>query len=238
MANPYHIQLLNDLHNYFPELLYNHERFRSTTDILLYIIAMARINPQQDDPYEYYQRQYQARYVRPLYDRHNVYRHDPYRHDPYRHDEMPLRNAPQRHRYNPIQRPDVLRSSYASPLYPPPSPAEPSNLILEFRSFSSESDGLRTIFNQLMGDNFSQHIADLLDVPVIPTEEQVRNNTTLRTLDEDSSENCAICQDPFLNEQEVRTITHCNHDFHSTCIDTWFQSNCHCPCCRHDIREP
>lgn len=226
MANPYRIQLLNDLHNYFPELLYNHERFRSTTDILLYVIAMARINPQHDDPYEYYQRQYQARYVRPLYD---------YRHDPYRHDEMPLRNASQRHRYNPIQRPDIQRSY--SPSYPPPSPAEPSNLILEFRSFSSEPDNLRNIFNQLLGDNLSQHIADLLqDVPVIPTEEQVRNNTTLRTMDENSSENCAICQDPFLEDQEVRTITHCSHDFHSTCIDTWFQSNCHCPCCRHDIR--
>jgi len=188
---------------------------------------MARINPQHDDPYEYYQHQYQSRYVRS--------------HDPYRHDTMPLRNAPQRHRYNPIQRP----ASHAvySPLYPPSSPAEPSNLILEFRSFSSESDGLRTIFNQLLGDNFSQQIADLLDIPlqnvlVIPTEEQVRNNTTLYMMDEDSTENCAICQDPFLKDQEARTITHCLHMFHRTCIDTWFQSNCHCPNCRHDIREP
>jgi hypothetical protein len=235
MANPYRIQLLNDLHNYFPELLYNHERFRSTTDILLYVIAMARISPQQDDPYEYYQRQYQARYVRPLYN------------DSYRHDEMPLRNAPQRHRYNPIQRPSYQAPyqsvSYpASPIYPPPSP-ESNDIVLEFRSFSSEPNSIRNIFSQLLGDNFSQHIADLLydaplqDVLVIPTEEQVRNNTTLRTLDEDSTENCAICQDPFLEDQEVRTITHCRHDFHRTCIDTWFQSNCHCPNCRHDIRD-
>jgi hypothetical protein len=35
----------------------------------------------------------------------------------------------------------------------------------------------------------------------------------------------------------VRRLNRCGHTFHTTCIDTWFQRNVHCPVCRHDIRE-
>ncbi len=38
----YDIQLLNDLHNYFPDLLYNIDRFLSVRDVLIYIRAQAR----------------------------------------------------------------------------------------------------------------------------------------------------------------------------------------------------
>jgi hypothetical protein len=80
-------------------------------------------------------------------------------------------------------------------------------------------------------------MGDLEDVPIIPTAEHLRNNTTVRQLDADIGDNCAICQDPLTATQEVRTINHCQHMFHMQCIDTWFQRNIHCPCCRHDIRE-
>jgi hypothetical protein len=50
--------------------------------------------------------------------------------------------------------------------------------------------------------------------------------------------NCAICQDPLLTNHDVRTINHCEHMFHKQCIDTWFGRHIHCPCCRHDVREP
>lgn len=43
----YHIQLLNDLHNWFPELLYNSPRFQSVQDVLGYIIQVANDNSYQ-----------------------------------------------------------------------------------------------------------------------------------------------------------------------------------------------
>ena len=42
---PYHIQLLNDLHEHFPDILYNPERFQNVQDLLLYIRQVASINP-------------------------------------------------------------------------------------------------------------------------------------------------------------------------------------------------
>ena len=43
--NIYSIQLLNDLHNHFPELLYNIERFQNIQDVLSYIRSVAEISP-------------------------------------------------------------------------------------------------------------------------------------------------------------------------------------------------
>ena len=92
-----------------------------------------------------------------------------------------------------------------------------------------------------MNSQFSEQIIDYLqelleDVPVIPSEEQIRTNTTLKILDEDISDNCAVCQDQLKKEQEARTINHCSHMFHRECIDRWFETNVQCPCCRYDIR--
>jgi hypothetical protein len=98
---------------------------------------------------------------------------------------------------------------------------------------------VEAIFNQLMQDALPANLHELLeDVPVIPTEEHLRNNTSVSRLAEDFDDNCAICQDPLLINQDARTINHCNHMFHKQCIDTWFQRHIHCPCCRHDVREP
>lgn len=45
MSNIYSIQLLNDIHNYFPDILYNTNRFRNVQDLLEYIRQVAQINP-------------------------------------------------------------------------------------------------------------------------------------------------------------------------------------------------
>ena len=42
---PYPIQLLNDLHHYFPDILYNPTRFRDVQDLLQYIHQVADVNP-------------------------------------------------------------------------------------------------------------------------------------------------------------------------------------------------
>ncbi|NBP58622.1 hypothetical protein EBU71_19205, partial [bacterium] len=41
---PYSIQLLNDLHNHFPDLLYHSSRFQNVQDVLEYICQIAEEN--------------------------------------------------------------------------------------------------------------------------------------------------------------------------------------------------
>jgi hypothetical protein len=215
MSNPYRIQLLNDLHNHFPELLYNHQRFNTTSDVLQYVINIARDTSNHANPYPYYQNQYQSSVA-----------HQPQYDDIFNDAVLPLRQRLERHRYNPIRRPSQLRS-----------PERPE-VIVHYSQFSLD-DGfdIGNIFSSLFGQNVSQQINDILeDVPVIPTEEHIRASTTLKTLDEDISDNCAVCQDQLKKEQEARTINHCSHMFHRGCIDRWFETNVHCPCCRYDIR--
>ena len=61
MSNPYTVQLLNDLHNHFPELLYNHQRFQTGADILSYVNNIVRLTPSHT-AFHYYQQQYHAYY--------------------------------------------------------------------------------------------------------------------------------------------------------------------------------
>jgi len=45
---------------------------------------------------------------------------------------------------------------------------------------------------------------------------------------------CPICQDTLTNNA-VR-ITHCNHTYHQSCLNSWFTMSVSCPVCRYDIR--
>lgn len=45
---------------------------------------------------------------------------------------------------------------------------------------------------------------------------------------------CPICQDA-LTSAAVR-ITHCNHTYHQSCLDSWFTMSVRCPVCRYDVR--
>jgi hypothetical protein len=75
-------------------------------------------------------------------------------------------------------------------------------------------------------------------VQVAPSAQQVERSTQLRgATAQDENARCSICQDTFTSGQGIRFIRHCRHEFHRGCIDTWFQSNVHCPMCRWDIRS-
>lgn len=69
-------------------------------------------------------------------------------------------------------------------------------------------------------------------VLVRPTQEQI--NSSLVDI-ENSTSTCAICQD-LISFDGVK-IRHCNHEFHRSCISSWFGINVRCPVCRHDIRD-
>jgi hypothetical protein len=73
-------------------------------------------------------------------------------------------------------------------------------------------------------------------VLIRPTEAQIDTATVLNTVTQQLETSCAVCQDTMNSGQQTRTINACRHTFHTTCIDTWFQRNVHCPICRHDVR--
>ena len=49
----YTIPLLNDIHNHFPDILYNPRRFRNIHDLLDYIRQVAQISPYERGRYRY-----------------------------------------------------------------------------------------------------------------------------------------------------------------------------------------
>lgn len=76
------------------------------------------------------------------------------------------------------------------------------------------------------------------DVPVVPTFEEIEAASQIVPHSEIPNEvNCAICQEhTYPNETSWRRLG-CSHEFHVSCITPWFARNVHCPVCRADIRE-
>ena len=77
----------------------------------------------------------------------------------------------------------------------------------------------------------------LSPVLITPTSQQLSRNTTVYPATTTLSSNCPICQDEMVESTHVRKINRCNHEFHQSCIDTWFESSVLCPICRTDVRE-
>lgn len=45
---------------------------------------------------------------------------------------------------------------------------------------------------------------------------------------------CSICIDDYDNDSQI-TITHCDHSYHSNCIEEWIKVRKNCPVCRSDF---
>jgi len=76
------------------------------------------------------------------------------------------------------------------------------------------------------------------DVIVHADEDLINRASNQTTLDADLDTNCSVCQDRMKQGEIIRTLTHCTHQFHTACIDPWLlNQSTFCPSCRHDIRE-
>ena len=104
----------------------------------------------------------------------------------------------------------------------------------------------RTTRANPISDLFTQAILNTLGqlspVRVTPSASQIERATermTFGDLPSDISryQSCPICHDTFTSETEILRIRHCGHYFSRNAILTWFDMNCHCPICRHDIRD-
>lgn len=194
MSQIYPVQFLNDLHNYFPEILYGRpDRFRNVQDLLDYIRQVAQINP----------------YNRGLNQHISNYRHNTNQWEIIADTPNPVYNRPE----------------YSRPVY---------SRIYVPNMARMNSSIFGTIIDELMN---SINEEELENVVVQPTATEIENATIVYSVNSLQEDICTICQDN-IESNEVRRIMHCRHYFHRTCIDTWFQTNVHCPTCRHDIRAP
>jgi hypothetical protein len=253
----YGVGLLDDLHNYFPAVLYEPEQFRNVAQLLTYI---TRQTHRRFDLFTFGQTAYNER-MRPQPTTNAIPR-------------VVVATAPAS---APASIPvstvatlqSLLRPTNQIPQIPPIPPIPPQLLPAEHDDEETEEEEddempeLQRVAATLMGGgrvtipdqgNTIALLSALLGLryppqqpafpaeflnPVVirPSQEQINRATTVTTLETNSTENCAICQDNISSQSEQREINHCHHAFHRGCIDTWFQENVHCPVCRHDIRE-
>lgn len=224
MSRPYSISLLNDLHDHFPDLLYQPTRFQNVGDVLNYIISVAQRNPYDAARAEYERQHPPPPRVQPRAA--DVSSAD----DLYRilYGTLPLQNE----------------VSFGSV----PSIFSTRSRATTARRSSLSGDPIMSFIGELIGGQSgvrqsavsgSTGLQAFLDqtVPIRPSSEQIQEHTILTTAIQQQEDNCAICQDPIDINQRMRILRHCTHRFHQECIDTWFQSHVTCPTCRHDIRE-
>lgn len=237
---PYPIALLNELHQWFPDILYNTGRFRNVQDLLEYIQHVASINPYTRGLQEYYARQEDI--------------------------PRPASRVPPRSSSVPsVSAPAPAPATATAPVSAPIHHMEPIDAAFEYTTVTSVNgrpvtarvrtvpitqafatfdmeDGMAddnavvNMINRMLSQPTMQQFLQE-NVPVVPTPEQIENASSLRVSTQREEDNCAICQDSMEEGQAIRTLTSCNHLFHKICIDSWFRSNVHCPTCRHDIRE-
>ena len=83
-------------------------------------------------------------------------------------------------------------------------------------------------------------INNLTPVPIIPTQDQIRNATSVLPFNEiidPVNSICPVTQEQFQPTDLVMHIRHCRHNFNVNTLQRWFTLGCRCPLCRYDIRE-
>jgi hypothetical protein len=245
----YGVHLLDDLHNYFPALLYDSSEFHSVQSVLRYVQQQTR---SRFDLFSYGLREYLST-------------------SPQQGSSVPLVHRTMRASGTsvPLGRPAgpstfPVGLNAAAP--PPQTRIRPITVDINLREGEEDQDEEED--SAPLETALSRALLNLLQVPagtltrdyaiggvalggfggrgmdqflqpvvVRPTAEQIEANTTLGNLVSDTEHACAICQDALTSDQEGRKLNACGHWFHTQCIDTWLSGNVHCPVCRHDIRE-
>jgi hypothetical protein len=209
----YGIGLLDDLHNYFPAVLYDSSRFRSVQDLLHYVQTNAR---NRFDLFSFGQRAYLSSNLEatgggaasssaPAVGGGSR-------------STSPRSATPERRFYAQM---DILSDDLGL-----------DNQALSLMNLLNVLGGLPAIPRRTgpaVPNSFMEPVV------VRPTAEQIERGSTRAFPSEDTV--CAICQDAIPVNQMARRLNVCGHTFHISCIDQWYARDVRCPTCRHDIRE-
>ncbi len=225
----FHVGILDDLHNYFPDLLYNSDRFNSVQSVLQYIQEQART---RCNPFEQGLRNYNLN-RRPQNQTIN----------PAPPVQIPVVDVSGNHTTSNISEHTTPPVRLRNRLNTPVAPLRRSAYSLVYPDYTSENiigldslSGINTL-SSLFTLALNPSIANMIDVPIIPTNEQIDRATTVLPSNHTIREPCAICQEGIDTSSSVRRINRCQHSFHQSCIDPWFQTSVTCPICRTDIRH-
>jgi hypothetical protein len=207
--NYYGITLLDDLHNYFPDVLYG--RQFENDRLVSYIRSQAR------NRFDLFTN---------AMNNHN--------HTNRTNNVIQMTGRPTSH--NPM---DTIRVTYSidEEHMEVPTSSQEENILnplltLLTAALNPQSSSMMfpTLSRQQGLNTFMEPIV------VRPTQQQINNGSTIVELT-NNSDNCAICQDTLNQDgRQIRRLNTCHHMFHDTCINTWFNTNVRCPTCRHDIR--
>jgi hypothetical protein len=115
---------------------------------------------------------------------------------------------------------------------------------VEFSIPLSTTNRSNNTFLTDLSNNFTNNILNIIrsfnnPVVVAPSAHQIEQSTRrvrFGDIEEPINTTCPISLERFNNDQTVTQIIHCNHNFNTDEINTWFQSNVRCPVCRYDIR--
>jgi len=221
MANrPYYgIQFLDDIHTYFPDILYNPDRFMNVQALLQYIRSQTSA---RFDLFSNAQRinavpsNFQGNVTQPYIPQTSF---PPLFQAPLAPPPPPLFQAP-----------------------PPPQPHLPQQSLQNYFNTNLEilplNEFLSSVLLGSLGQEYTINASFSEPVTVAPSLAQIESATEIYQSDQTTNNvRCSICQDSFGEGQTIRSIHNCGHEFHRECIDIWFQRNVHCPMCRLDIRE-
>ena len=209
----YNINILDDLHNYFPDILYSARgRFRTIDDLLDYIRQQTRN------------------------------RFDLFSNARLNHVNRIVNTEPLRQSQPLTQEDDQIHITLTEETLPstPTRPIRTQVYTLGggTTTESAEVTMAASILNLLntMYNPITTNTRSFMDPVVVrPTQEQITNATSIIELP-NNSEICAICQENMLDSQQIQRINHCRHTFHNSCITRHFRTNVRCPICRYDIR--
>jgi hypothetical protein len=257
----YGVQLLDDIHNYLPALLYDTDRFRTIGDVLQYLGS--RAYHYNDEVYTQNVEDWRRRTAQSNVGRAQVPR------QPSLFSASGITNQL-------FHGPGLglasgsglgrgfstgLSASFTRPFLNDPVNPPHYNLVNTLLQFSrSAATGTGATTGATPGATTStipRRVASTTTesllrafppnffdpVPVIPTPAQIEAGTHLSVAGADiglgpgpNDNLCSICQEDWTNGDNLRIINHCSHIYHRACIDRWFESHVHCPLCRHDIR--
>ena len=243
----YGVGLLDDLHNYFPAVLYEPSSFHSVRDLLTYISVRTRRR------FDLYSNAMNSYHDTPVTDTPETAHAHAAAHAPSAQDQRVASNLP-RHNFTGSSYAaaasaavSAASSALNAATNPTVNPLRRNNLHLPATTnvLSALIAGLadmnevdtNSVYRILLTPPVPRVPTTFMEPVIIrPTQEQITNSTRLGTPN-DPTEVCTICQETIEENQPARLILHCEHWFHTSCIDVWFQQDVHCPVCRHDIRS-
>ena len=207
----YGVGLLDDIHNYFPELLYDTGRFQNVANVFSYV------RNQLDTRFNLF--------------RHGAALYAGSQQTPFTQSRQTTNVPPPTVPFSYVS-PRATRNA---------NDIAAANLLLGFLRMSTEDDLSNYIQIPARTTGVTATAGNAWTDPIIvrPTAQAIAAGTE-PVLGSSLAENtgCAICQDTIIPTDPARRLVACGHVYHRGCIDEWFRRSVYCPSCRHDIRLP